>query len=157
MSFPLRHSSFLSPSIQLYPDGDFSQDMELEGWARSFQPEPTEDQSPPQNSATSSKADTPLHSSLPAPDTPERYSDDSAGDSDTDTTLPRDLHEHLKRLCLTPSPRRYFGKSSGISLIRAAMSAKSKASAEESHAVYPEKRFQRRDEFWFLHPVSFPL
>jgi hypothetical protein len=128
--------------------------MELDGWARSFQPESTEGQSPPQNSASPSKGGSPLHSSLPAPTTAGSGSDASRSSSDTDSTLPRELDEHLQRLCLRPSPRRYFGKSSGITLLRSAMSARSKASSEESPVIHIERR-QRREEFWGLHPVSF--
>ncbi|KAI0248861.1 hypothetical protein BJV78DRAFT_1363240 [Lactifluus subvellereus] len=137
---------------RLYPDGDFSQEMELDGWARSFQPESTEDRSLSQQNTSSSKGSSPLRSSLPVSKTPGSDSDDSTCDSDADPTLLQDLHDHIKRLSLRPTPRRYFGESSGISLLRTAMTAKSKASSGESPAVHPEKRSVHRDEFWRLHP-----
>lgn len=159
MSLPLAPSRFLSLlSIQLYPDGDFSQEMELDGWARSFQPESTEDRSLPQKNTSSSKGGSPLGSSFPVSKTPASDGDDSSYDSDADSALPLDLQDHFKRLCLRPNPRRYFGKSSSVSLLRTARDAKSKASSGESPAVYPEeRRSAHRDEFWSLHPVSFPL
>lgn len=144
-------ASYLSSlSVQLYPDGDFSQDMDLDGWARSFQPEnaTTEEQSP---SASPSVDDTPSYPFLPVPETSENNSDESEVDS-TD-----DIHSGLRRLSIHPNPRRYFGKSSGISLLRRAMTVKPKAPSEESTGFEPKVRPLRRHEFWSLHPVSFLL
>ncbi|KAI9511919.1 fungal-specific transcription factor domain-containing protein [Russula earlei] len=137
---------------RLYPDGDFSQEMELDGWARSFQPESPESQASPKV-APSSKDSSPLQPHLPSPKTPGGYSDDSAYDSDTDTSGEQDdVVHHLRKLCLTPNPRRYFGKSSGVSLLRSVMSAKSKATNAESPGVDPETRIHRRHDFWNLRP-----
>jgi hypothetical protein len=122
--------------------------MELDAWARGFQPEQatTEEQSLIAEGASPSVGRAP---SLPAPETPGSYSDDSEPDA-TD-----DLLWSLRRLCIRPNPRRYFGKSSGISLLRTAMTVKPKASGGESMGLEPETHAQRRDEFWRLHPVSF--
>jgi hypothetical protein len=141
-------SYLLSLSVQLYPDGDFSQEMELDGWARSFQPEraTTEERS---LMAEGSVDNTP---SLPALETPGSYSDDSEADAKYGSD---DLLWSLRRLCIRPNPRRYFGKSSGISLLRTAMTVKPKASGGEFMGLEPEIHAQRRHEFWCLHPVSF--
>ena len=143
-------------SIQLYPDGDFSQEMELDGWARNFQPESPGDPSSPQRNASSSKDTSPLHPSLPTPKVPGSHNDDSEDGSDTDTTK-SDLTLRLQTLCITPNFRRYFGKSSGISFVSSAMSAKSKASNGESPGIDPEWRPQRRYDFWHIRPVSLRL
>ncbi|KAI9439638.1 fungal-specific transcription factor domain-containing protein, partial [Lactarius indigo] len=134
----------LSLSSQLYPDGDLSQEMELDRWSRGFQPgdETTEGQSPVANSANDA--------SLPTPETFEGYSDDSEADAKYGTDH---LLNSLRRLCIRPNPRRYFGKSSGISLMRTAMTVKSEASSSgEPTGIDPEIRQQRRHEFWYLHP-----
>ncbi|KAH9055007.1 fungal-specific transcription factor domain-containing protein [Lactarius vividus] len=132
---------------RLYPDGDLSQEMELDGWARGFHPEnvTTEEQSPIANNAD----DPSSYPSLPAPETSESYSDDSEADAKYGTD---DLLNSLRRLCIRPNPRRYFGKSSGISLMRTAMTVKSKASTGESTGVESGIHTQRRHEFWYLHP-----
>ncbi|KAH9033206.1 fungal-specific transcription factor domain-containing protein [Lactarius deliciosus] len=132
---------------RLYPDGDLSQEMELDGWARGFHPEnvSTEEQSPIANNTN----DPPSYPSLPAPETSESYSDDSEAEAKYG---PDDLLNSLRGLCIKPNPRRYFGKSSGVSLMRTAMTVKSKASSGESTGVEPEIHTQRRHEFWYLHP-----
>ncbi|KAH9025469.1 fungal-specific transcription factor domain-containing protein [Lactarius pseudohatsudake] len=132
---------------RLYPDGDLSQEMELDGWARGFHPEnvSTEEQSPIANNAN----DSPSYSSLPAPETSESYSDDSEADA---KYVADDLLNSLRGLCIRPNPRRYFGKSSGISLMHTAMTIKSKASSGESTGAEPGIHTQRRHEFWYLHP-----
>jgi hypothetical protein len=133
---------------QLYPDGDFSQEMELDGWARSFQPESTGNPS----------KDTPsfLHPSLPTPREPGSHSDDSEDSSDTHTAN-RELIDRLSMLSITPNYQRYFGKSSGITLLRSALSAKSKVSDGYSPGIDPERRVQRRPDFWHMRPVCFWL
>ena len=148
--------SLLSPShcllrlsTQLYPDGDFSQEMELEGWARNFQPQTSEDQSASQKVAGSSKDTSPLRPSLRIPNTSGSYgSDDSAPESESDMPVKNEFLAGFDSLCITPNFPRYFGKSSSITLLRSAMSAKTKASNGES------PRIQRRPEFWSLSPVS---
>jgi hypothetical protein len=132
-------------SGQLYPDGDFSREMELDCWARSFQPDPTGD---------SSKDDSPLHPSLSTDKEPGSHSDDSEDSSGTDT-VNDDLRNRLQMLSITRNARRYFGKSSGISLLRSALSAKSKASNGGSPGIDPERRLQRRHDFWHVRPVCF--
>jgi hypothetical protein len=132
---------------QLYPDGDFSREMELDGWARSFQPDPT---------GESSKDASPLESSLPTHNEPGSLSDDSEDSSGTDA-VNGDLRNHLQMLGITRNARRYFGKSSGISLLRSALSAKSKASSGGSPGIDSERRLQRRHDFWHLRPVCFRL
>lgn len=131
-------------SGQLYPDGDFSREMELDGWARSFQPDPTDD---------SSNA-SPLHSSLSTDKEPGSHSDDSEDSSGTDT-VNGDLRNRLQMLGITRNAQRYSGKSSGISLLRSALSAKSKASDGGSPGIDPERRLQRRHDFWHVRPVCF--
>lgn len=132
-------------SGQLYPDGDFSQEMELDGWARSFQPEPTGD---------SSKNTSPLHPPLPMQKESGSYSDESEDSSGTDT-VNGDIRNRLQMLGITRNARRYFGKSSGISLLRSALSAKSKVSNGDSPGIDPERRLQRRHDFWHIRPVCF--
>jgi len=151
---PPAASYLLSLSVQLYPDGDFSQEMELDGWVRNFQPKntTTEDQSPIASSASPSVDDPASYPSPPAPEVSESYSDDSEADAKYGTD---DLLSSLRMLCIRPNPRRYFGKSSGISLLRTAMTVKSNASGGESTGVKHETHTQRRHEFWYLHPVSF--
>jgi len=144
MSLPSPSRRLLWLSIQLYPDGDFSQEMELEGWARSFQPQTPEDQSASHKVASPSKDASPLHSSLGIPDSPGSRSRDEA-ESDSGMRANNEVLANFGTLCIS-SPR-YFGNSSGMSLLRSAMSAKTKASDGES----PRK--QRRPEFWNL-PVS---
>lgn len=156
MFLPLRSHLPLMFSIKLYPDGDFSQEMELDGWARSFQPESPEDQSFPQKSADSSKDTSPLPPSLPTPKIPGSYSDDSSYDSDSDTSFAQnELLDPFRKLCITPNSNspRYFGKSSGVSLLRSAISAKSRASIGDSPRLNPEAHAQRRNDFWNLRPV----
>jgi len=133
-------------SGQLYPDGDFSREMELDGWTRSFQPEPTGD---PLKDAVPSRP------SLPTDKDSGSHSDDSE-DSDTDT-VNGDLRNRLQMLGITRSARRYFGKSSGISLLRSALSAKSKVSNGSSPGIDPERRLQRRHDFWHMRPVCLLL
>ena len=132
---------------QLYPDGDFSREMELDGWARSFQPDPTGD---------SPKDVPPLDPSLPAHNEPGSHSDDSEDSSGTDA-VNGDLRNQFQMLGITRNARRYFGKSSGISLLRSALSAKSKASNGGSPGIDSERRLQRRHDFWHLRPVCFRL
>ena len=132
-------------SGQLYPDGDFSREMELDGWARSFQPDSASD---------SPKDASPLHPSLPLQKEPRRHSDESEDSSGTDTVI-SDLRNRLQMFGITRNARRYFGKSSGISLLRSALSAKSKVSNGDSPGIDPERRLQRRDEFWHMRPVCF--
>jgi hypothetical protein len=145
MSLPSRTTWSLIVSGQLYPDGDFSQEMELDGWARSFQPEPTGD---------SSKNTSPLHPPLPTHKEPGSYSDESEDSSGTDT-VNGDIRNRLQMLGITQNTRRYFGKSSGISLLRSALSAKSKVSNGGSPGIDPERRLQRRHDFWHIRPVCF--
>lgn len=127
--------------------------MELDGWVRSFQPEQTtaEEQSYIANSASPPAAESPSYTSLPAPEESEGYSEDSEADAKDGAD---DLLGSLRGLCIRPNPRRYFGKSSGISLLRTAITIKSKTSNEES-TVEPDIHTQRRHDFWCLHPVSF--
>ncbi|KAH9992244.1 fungal-specific transcription factor domain-containing protein [Russula compacta] len=138
---------------RLYPDGDFSQEMELDGWARGFQPDSYEDQSASQNTASSSKNISPLHPSLPTPETPSRetpesHDDDFESDSDTETSPQSGLLCHLRNLSISPNARRYFGKSSSVSLLRSAMSVRSKA----SDGVDLGTRTLRRKDFWQPRP-----
>ncbi|KAI0298020.1 fungal-specific transcription factor domain-containing protein [Multifurca ochricompacta] len=121
---------------RLYPDGDFSQEMELDGW----------------NTASASKDSKPFNSAVFALKKQESSSDDSAYDSDTDPSLSQsEFLNHFNKLSIIPNPRRYFGKSSGVSLLRTAMSAKSKASNGEPFSGL-ETCLQHRHEFWYLHP-----
>lgn len=136
-------------SGQLYPDGDFSQEMELDGWARNFQPEPTGD-----SSKNSSKNTSPLHPPLSMHKEPGNYSDESEDSSGTDT-VNGDIRNRLQMLGITRNARRYFGKSSGISLLRSALSAKSKVSNGGSPGIDPERGLQRRHDFWHIRPVCF--
>ncbi|KAF8268483.1 fungal-specific transcription factor domain-containing protein [Lactarius quietus] len=133
---------------RLYPDGDFSQDMELDGWARGFQPDNTtaEEQSSIANSP--SVDDSTSYPSPAPPPEAESNSEDSEADVKESTD---DLLGSLRQLCLQPSPRRYFGKSSGIDLLRTAITIKSKSTNGESSGVEPEY-MQRRNDFWNLHP-----
>jgi hypothetical protein len=143
MSLPSRSTLSLMIWGQLYPDGDFSQEMELDGWARSFQPEPTGD----------SSSSSPLHPSLPTEE-PGSHSDDSEDSSGTDT-VNGDIRNRLQMLSITRNARRYFGKSSGISLLRSALSAKSKVGNGGSPGIDPERHLQRRHDFWHIRPVRF--
>ncbi len=120
--------------------------MELDGWARGFQPEPTGD---------SSKDSSPLNPSLPTPKEFRGDSNDSDDDSSDTDAANRDLRNRLRMLSITPNSRRYFGKSSGISFLRSALSAKSKVSNGDSPGIDSERRLQRRDDFWHLRPVRF--
>lgn len=127
--------------------------MELDSWARNFQPESPGDPSSPQKAINDAS---PLHPSLPTPQMPGSHNDDSEDGSDTDPTK-SELTTRLQKLCISPNSRRYFGKSSGIYFISSAMSAKSKASNGESPGIDPEWRPQRRYDFWHIRPVSFRL
>jgi len=149
------HSSLL---IQLYPDGDFSQEMELDSWARNFQPESPASQASTQKVPGSSRDTSPLQPSIPNPRTPGSYSDDSAYDTDSETSLEQnEVLQQLRKFSITPNSRRYFGKSSGISLLHSAMSAKHQAASHESPGVDPEPRVQRRHDFWNMRPVCLSL
>ena len=117
--------------------------MELDDWARSFQPDPSGD---------SSKDPSPLHPPLSTDKEPGSHSDDSEDSSGTDT-VSGDLRNRLQMLGITRSSRRYFGKSSGISLLRSALSAKSKASNGGSPGIDSERLLQRRHDFWHVRPV----
>jgi hypothetical protein len=132
-------------SGQLYPDGDFSREMELDGWARSFQPDPTGD---------SPKDASPLHPPLPSPKEPGSNSDESEDSSGTDA-VNSDLRNRLQTFGITRNARRYFGKSSGLSLLRSALSAKSKVSNGDSPGIDSERRPQPRHDFWHMRPVCF--
>jgi len=128
--------------------------MELDGWSRSFQPESPEDPSFSQNVAGPSNETSPSNLSLPTPKTSGSYSDDSAYDSDSDPSpAQNEFLDQFKSLCVAPNHRRYFGKSSGVSLVRSAISAKSKASNGDSPRVDTAFRFQRRKDLWDLRPV----
>jgi hypothetical protein len=130
--------------------------MELDGWARSFQPESSEDPSVSQKVAGPSNATSPSNPSLPTPKTSGSYSDDSAYDSDSDPSpTQHEFLDQFKDLCVAPNHRRYFGKSSGVSLVRSAISAKTKASNGESPGADTEFRVkERRKDLWDLRPVS---
>jgi hypothetical protein len=129
--------------------------MELDGWARSFQPESPEDPSFSHKVAGPSNETSPSNPSLPTPKTSGGYSDDSAYDSDSDPPPQNEFLDQFKNLCVSPNHRRYFGKSSGVSLVRSAISAKSKASSGESPRVDTEShsRVQRSKDLWDLRPV----
>lgn len=133
------------PLGQLYPDGDFSREMELDGWSRSFQPDPTSD---------SPKDASSLHPPLPTEKEPGSHSDESEDSSGSDT-VNSDIINRLQMLGITRNARTYFGKSSGISLLRFALSAKSKDSNGGSPGIDPERRLQRRHDFWHVRPVCF--
>ena len=126
--------------------------MELDAWARSFQPEntTTEEQSPIANSASSSIDDSASYTSPPAPEESESYSEDSEPET---KDAADELLGSLRTLCIKPSPRRYFGKSSGVELLRTAINIKSQSSNGESTGL-AETQTLRRPEFWRLHPVS---
>ena len=115
--------------------------MELDSWTRSFQPGPTSD---------SPKDASPLH---PPPKEPGSHGDDSEDGSDTN--IEDGVRNILQKLTITPNTRRYFGKSSGVTLMRSALSAKSKISSDGPQGVDPERCLQRRDDFWNLRPVCF--
>jgi hypothetical protein len=141
MSLPSPPGRLSRLSVQLYPDGDFSQEMELEGWARNFQPQTPEDHSASHKVAGSSKDTSPLPSSLGIPDSPRSRSRDSV-ESDSGSRANTEVLPSFGMLSIS-SPR-YFGKSSGMTLLRSAMSAKTNASDGES------PRRHRRPEFWNL-------
>lgn len=146
-------SYLLSISVQLYPDGDFSQDMELDGWVRSFQPEHTTTEEPSLivDSASPSIDESSSYPSPPAPEESESNSEDSEADVKADSD---ELLGSLRGLCIKPSPRRYFGKSSGIELLRTAINVKQKSSNGESTGLEPETQTRRRPDFWSLRSVS---
>jgi hypothetical protein len=127
--------------------------MELEGWARSFQPQAPEDQSALQK-VTGSSNDPSLHSSRIAPKTHGSHSDDSTSESDLDMRAQNDFLLGFKSLCVSANSPRYFGESSGLTLLRSAISAKTKASNGDSPRIDPASRAQRRPEFWVPHHVS---
>ena len=128
--------------------------MELDGWSRNFQPESPGEQSS-QQVASPSRGTSPLHPSLPRPKMPGSFDDDEES-SDTDAAN-GELVNYLQNLCITPSFRRYFGKSSGVYLLGSAMSVKSKVSNGQCAAIDPEWRPQRRHDFWHMRPVSFQV
>ncbi|KAN0130569.1 Fungal specific transcription factor domain containing protein [Lactarius tabidus] len=136
---------------RLYPDGDFSQDMELDGWVRSFQPENTTTEEPSliADSGSPSIDESSSYPSPPAPEESESYSEDSEADAKNGSD---ELSGSLRKLSIKPSPRRYFGKSSGINLLRTAMTIKSQSSNGEPTGFEPETQTLRRPEFWRLHP-----
>lgn len=125
--------------------------MELDGWARNFQPEnaTTEERSLISEGSGPSVDNIPSYPPLPAAETSESYSDYCEADDKDELLL------SMRRLCIRPNSRRYYGKSSGLSLIRAAMTIKPKPPGGEFMGLEPEVHVQRRHEFWCLQPVSF--
>lgn len=79
---------------------------------------------------------------------------------DPDDLVPSDdeighatLTEGLKRLALQPHDRRFHGKSSGVTLVQAAMNLKREFSGNDQprDLLVPPNR---RTQFWSPHPVS---
>ena len=70
------------------------------------------------------------------------------------------LTDNLKRLALSPSEYRFFGKSSGAVLIQAAMELKQEYTQSEPHVPKESQKpgfSASRTEFWAPHEVCSPL
>jgi len=74
-------------------------------------------------------------------------------DDDDDPTLV--LADKLRRIAISPSDFRFFGKSSGAMLIRTAIELKNEYGGKECDLADPEKPMMksRRKEFWTVKPV----
>ncbi|THH16874.1 hypothetical protein EW146_g3841 [Bondarzewia mesenterica] len=62
------------------------------------------------------------------------------------------LQEHLKELSINPLQNRFFGKSSGVRLVKTALDLKSEYSGKELEKDAFNCLGSRRPEFWNLHP-----
>ncbi|KAI0058762.1 hypothetical protein BV25DRAFT_1196308 [Artomyces pyxidatus] len=141
---------------RLYPDGDFSQEIDLEPWTRSYKPaEPERSKatniSPDSSSDTSSNTHAlPGIPALPPGDDSE--TDDEDTDHEYDLTQ-AEMVKHLRQICINPNHRRFYGKSSGIRLLREALDLKSEVSGTVPITMRDAlSRGERRPDFWLLHP-----
>ncbi|KDQ55775.1 hypothetical protein JAAARDRAFT_195593 [Jaapia argillacea MUCL 33604] len=78
-----------------------------------------------------------------------------AGDaesSDDDTYIQNTLAEHLSKLSVNPSHQRFFGKSSGIALMKTAMAMKGELYPGECNSF----GVRRRPEFWSVSSWEIP-
>jgi hypothetical protein len=70
--------------------------------------------------------------------------------SDDDDLAPRKLTDRIKQLSIDPVQQRFFGKSSGATLIQTAMDLKKEITGSD-HSINTNIR---RSEFWDVRPVS---
>lgn len=78
-------------------------------------------------------------------------------DDDDDPTLV--LADNLRRMAISPSDFRFFGKSSGAMLLRTAIELKNEYAGKDRDSAYPEKPMMKtqREEFWTAKPVRHPI
>jgi hypothetical protein len=76
-------------------------------------------------------------------------------DDDDDPTLV--LADNLRRMAISPSDFRFFGKSSGAILLRTAIGLKNEYAGKDRDSAYPEKPMTQREEFWTAKPVRHPI
>ncbi|KAI0260429.1 fungal-specific transcription factor domain-containing protein [Gloeopeniophorella convolvens] len=133
--------------LRVRSDEDHS---DLDGRARVTQmggPEATEQQTDQlvHKAASSASSLTHFSSSSPSPGSDRE-------DSDGSLPLDSELVTQLRSLSVNPNQRTYFGKSSGATLLRSAMDAKSVAVGSGHWSHDPTAKCQGRPEFWQLHP-----
>ncbi|KAI0052327.1 hypothetical protein FA95DRAFT_1553663 [Auriscalpium vulgare] len=149
---------------RLYPDGDFSQEIDLEGWSRSFRPADAAvddggEHSKKESSNSSSSDDLALPT-LPPIKSLGRHQmtafgdplDDDSDDDDYNISQAA-LVRSLRQICINPNPRRFYGKSSGIRLLREALDLKSEVAGTQPLKMRDVlSRGERRPDFWLMHP-----
>jgi len=77
-------------------------------------------------------------------------------DDDDDPTLA--LADNLRRMAISPTDFRFFGKSSGPMLLRTAVELKNEYAGRDRDSADPEKPMMetQRKEFWTVKPVRHP-
>lgn len=77
-----------------------------------------------------------------------------ASDSDDDPRSgPNFLSNWLKSAQLNPSALRFFGKASGLSLVRSTFQVKGEQTGNTQPLAYLKHLGKRRDDYWLMNPV----
>jgi hypothetical protein len=73
--------------------------------------------------------------------------------SDEDDLAQKKLTDRIKQLAIDPAQQRFFGKSSGVTLIRTAIDLKKEITGNDHNVKIPHLA-SKRPEFWNLRSVS---
>jgi hypothetical protein len=74
--------------------------------------------------------------------------------SDDDDLEQKKLTDRIKHLAIDPMHHRFFGKSSGVTLIQTAMDLKKEVTGSDYNTKLIQPPSSKRAEFWDVRPVS---
>jgi hypothetical protein len=135
--------------MQICPNADFSKELgpsiDRESWIRERQPSAgIRHKSAPSPTLQPSPKPIPL---------PQPNPDGLDPSDDEDGFQVEGLADQLKEFQVG---YRFFGKSSGVRLIKTALDFKSEYSGKRVDSVFSSKKYHRK-EFWSVHPVTSSL